>query len=51
MVEAGSHFVFNNGMSLQLCGGIGGTFYNQGPLGAEWFMASGRRKGSAPSVP
>ncbi|WP_109126086.1 autotransporter outer membrane beta-barrel domain-containing protein [Dyella sp. C11] len=39
MIEAGSNFVFNNGMSLQLYGGIGGTFYNQGALGADMQFA------------
>lgn len=39
MIEAGSNFVFGNGMSLQLYGGIGGTFYNQGRLGADMQFA------------
>jgi len=39
MLEAGSNFKFNNGMSLQLYGGIGGAFYNQGSLGGDMQFA------------
>ena len=39
MIEAGSNFVFNNDMSLQVYGGVGGTFYNQGALGADMQFA------------
>jgi hypothetical protein len=39
MIEAGSNIVFNNGMSLQLYGGVGGTFYSQGALGADMQFA------------
>jgi hypothetical protein len=39
MVEAGSKFSFDNGMTLQVYGGIGATFYNQGRLGADMQFA------------
>jgi outer membrane autotransporter protein len=39
MLEAGSKFDLTNGMTLQVYGGIGGTFYNQGNLGADVQLA------------
>jgi len=39
MLEAGSNFVFGNGASLQVYGAVGGTFYNQGTLGADMRFA------------
>lgn len=39
MIEAGSNLVFDNGMSLQLYGGVGGSFYNQGTLGSDMQFA------------
>ncbi|HEV7779507.1 MAG TPA: autotransporter domain-containing protein [Luteibacter sp.] len=35
MIEAGRKFTFDNGMALQVYGGIGATFYNDGRLGAD----------------
>ena len=39
MLEAGSKFAFDNGMTLQIYGGVGGTFYSQGNLGADMQFA------------
>jgi outer membrane autotransporter protein len=41
MLEAGSKFAFHNGMTLQIYGGVGGTFYSQGNLGADMQFAEG----------
>jgi uncharacterized protein with beta-barrel porin domain len=39
MIEAGRSFAFDNGMALQVYGGLGATFYSQGNLGADMQFA------------
>jgi hypothetical protein len=39
MLEAGTKFEFTNGMTLQVYGGLGATFYNQSKLGTNMQFA------------